>query len=128
MSEMRTSIHDLPNGGITVRCEQDLSYLVDEYAGRIQRNVDAAALDKAAGVLAGFGYVKVVRCRDCKHLDIFRPFDVYRMKPSETPEFHCTSSQFSNWDFPIEVELDGFCAWGERKVDAHAERPRGEGD
>ena len=115
MSEMRTSIHDLPNGGITVRCEQDLSYLVDEYAERIQRNVDAAALDKAAGVLAGFGYVKVVRCRDCRHYMDYE----HEYEPNLG---YCREHDRE------EVRDSWFCAWGERKVDAQPERLRGEGE
>ena len=45
----------------------------------------------------------IVRCRDCKH---WQPW----MKGAK-PE--C-------WAYgePIETEPDGFCAWGERKVDA----------
>lgn len=38
--------------------EIDLQKIVDELARRLQRNVDEAALDKAADTLAGFGYVK----------------------------------------------------------------------
>lgn len=44
---------------------------------------------------------KIVRCRDCRD---------YR-ESDET----CHSSMWHNWDFPIEVEPDGFCAWGERE-------------
>ena len=44
---------------------------------------------------------RVVRCRDCKD---------YR-ESDET----CHSWQWHNWDAPIEVEPDGFCAWGERR-------------
>lgn len=100
MSELYTSIHDLPGSGIMARCEQDFRDLVDEYAERIQRGVDAAALDKAAGALAEFGYVKVVRCRDCKH---------------------CMSywqSDYCDYFSHVTNDPDGFCAWGERMGDA----------
>lgn len=43
----------------------------------------------------------IVRCRDCKE---YRDTDAT-----------CHSWQWHNWDAPIEVEPDGFCAWGERK-------------
>ena len=60
------------------RQEFDFTAQVDEIAARIQRRVDQAALDKAAGTLAEYGYVKVVRCRDCKHYDRDGvPSDVY---------------------------------------------------
>lgn len=42
---------------------------------------------------------EIVRCRDCKE---------YR-------DWTCHSWQWHNWDAPIEVEPDGFCAWGERR-------------
>lgn len=42
---------------------------------------------------------EIVRCRDCKD---------YR-ESDET----CHSWQWHNWDAAIEVEPDGFCAWGE---------------
>ena len=44
---------------------------------------------------------EITRCRDCKE---------YR-ESDET----CHSWQWHNWDAAIEVEPDGFCAWGERK-------------
>ena len=57
----------------------------------------------------------IVRCRDCRYMETYHPFDVNTMKLSEYAEYHCESSQFSNWDWPIEVEPSGFCAWGERR-------------
>lgn len=49
------------------RQELNLQLTIDEIAAKIQHQVDQAALDKAADTLAEFGYVKVVRCRDCKY-------------------------------------------------------------
>lgn len=102
MSDVRVSIHDLPGGGIMAKCEQDFSDLVDEYADRIQRGVDAAALDKAAGTLAGFGYVKVVRCRDCKYAEIDQSDHEYR-----EPLWCC----FHRMD----VKPGNFCAWAKQR-------------
>lgn len=51
----------------------------------------------------GFEYEKheeVVRCRDCKH---FMSGDLCKLQ-DEWNEFH--------W---LQVEPDGFCAWGERR-------------
>ena len=111
MSELHTSIHDLPGGGIMARCEQDFRGLVDEYAERIQRGVDAAALDKAAGALAEFGYVKVVRCRDCAR---FVPQGAYRLNGGVVNKDTCDVIR----GFVVQIDPDGFCAWGERRVDA----------
>ena len=44
---------------------------------------------------------EIVRCRDCKE---YRDCDAT-----------CHSWQWHNWDAPIEVEPDGFCAWACRK-------------
>lgn len=43
---------------------------------------------------------EIVRCRDCAS---FREKD-----------WRCTSFQWHNCDESPDVELDGFCAWGER--------------
>ena len=47
--------------------ENDLTPMVDRIAEQIQHKVDQAALDKIANTLEQYGYVKVVRCGDCKH-------------------------------------------------------------
>lgn len=52
-----------------LRYDIDYSEYIDEIAKKVQHRVDQAALDKAAGTLAEYGYVKVVRCRDCKRFD-----------------------------------------------------------
>ena len=44
---------------------------------------------------------EVVRCRDCKD---YRDSDAT-----------CHSWQWHNWDAAIEVDPNGFCAWGERR-------------
>ena len=44
---------------------------------------------------------EIVRCRDCKE---YRESDCT-----------CHSWQWHNWDAPIEVDPDGFCAWGEKR-------------
>lgn len=50
--------------------------------------------------LAEFGFVKVVRCKDCRYYDLY---------PNDSI-FVCY--RFDN-EQPI-VEPDGFCAWGEK--------------
>ena len=49
----------------TCRHEINLFEIADEYAKRIEEQVDEMALDRAADILERFGYVKVIRCRDC---------------------------------------------------------------
>ena len=86
------------------RQEINLIEIADEYAKRIQERVDEIALDKAAGTLAKYGYVKVVRCRDCAY--------ICNREYANGLEFH-TCSYFDSEH--AEVEPDGFCKWGERR-------------
>ena len=44
---------------------------------------------------------EIVRCRDCKE---YRDCDAT-----------CHAWQWHNWETAIEVEPDGFCAWGARR-------------
>ena len=37
--------------------------LVNKYVERVSRNIDAEVLERVESELAGYGYVKVVRCR-----------------------------------------------------------------
>lgn len=55
---------------------------------------------------------KIVRCRDCKHLDEIR------VSYSAEPVFQCKADwcQGVEGDSPL-VEPNGFCAWGERRSD-----------
>ena len=52
---------------------------------------------------------RVVRCRECRHLDHYRLF---------TQEIYsCMRNADNNDDGSFLVEPDGFCAWGERGDD-----------
>jgi len=83
------------------RYELDLNAISDEYAKKLSGIVDEMTLDKAWRTLEKYGYVKVVRCRDCND---------YRESDAT-----CHSWQWHNWDAALEVEPNGFCAWGERR-------------
>lgn len=83
---------------ITYRKDLDLTSMVDDIAQRIQDEVDQQALDKAAATLAKFGYVKVVRCRDCEHYEDYTGC--------------CTRRDYVA---PMAVTLDGFCSCAERR-------------
>lgn len=89
---------------IAYRVEHDFTPMVDEIAAQIQHKVDQAALDKAAYTLEQFGYVKVVRCHDCKHFDNELDNDIGT----------CDLGLEDTGLFSI-VESDGFCKWAERK-------------
>ena len=95
----------------TYRHEINLTEIADEYAKRLEAQVDEMVLDRAAHALERFGYVKVIRCRDCKYYEgtgncyfwaSYEPIpggDEYR-------------------EVLAEVTPNGFCAWGERRDDA----------
>lgn len=56
--------------------------------------------------------VEVVRCRDCAHAVVSRPFYTFAGRPADIEVWRC--DYFWNVDEPPEVEPDGFCAWGRR--------------
>ena len=96
----------------TYRHEINLSEIADEYAKRLEEQVDETALDKAADTLERFGYVKVIRCRDCECMNEFHYRDMLGFG-RETIVYRC--DYFWNADELPEVEPDGFCAWAVRK-------------
>lgn len=58
----------------------------------------------------------IVRCRDCKYADISYTH------AAVTGELHCYGYLVEPWDWyndepsdGVEVNPDGYCAWGERK-------------
>lgn len=72
----------------------DLDKITDEYMRRVNAATDELMDEK----LASIGYVKVVRCEDCKH---FRS--------------HGDDYLFCNLASRELDGGDGFCAWGERR-------------
>lgn len=71
---------------------------VDKYVERVSHVIDEKTLEKLERELAEYGYVKVVRCRDCR-------FAVAK-------GYGCGRGN----DGYLDVEPDGFCAWGEREA------------
>lgn len=96
-----------------LRYDIDYSEYIDEIAKKVQHRVDQAALDKVADMLAEYGYVKVVRCRDCEH-----GYEV------DGGMYDCLGKLTTEWDYYNDeprqnlVEPDGFCAWSERRSEA----------
>lgn len=86
---------------IEYREEFNVTDIARKYAERVARVIDEQTLANVENQLAEFGYVKVVRCRDCMYYqhNSFHRCDLYSISH--------------------EVEPDGFCAWASRKeVDA----------
>ena len=77
----------------------DLASMVDRIAAQIQHKVDQVALDKIANTLEQYGYVKVVRCRDCKYAPL--------MKYGNN---QCVMHF-------LKTKPDNFCSWGKIKED-----------
>lgn len=85
-----------------VRMSFDFSDEVDRIAGQVQRRMDQAVLDKVADQLENFGYVKVVRCRDCRYFHTDKLGD------------YCTLLDFED----VKGMKDCFCSWGARKEES----------
>ena len=75
--------------------------LVDKYVERVSRHIDAEVLERVESELAGYGYMKVVRCRDCAKLT------------TSYPMWAC--ERFGAYLGMVNDEPDGFCKWGKRK-------------
>lgn len=86
---------------IEYRDEFNVMDIASKYAERISRVIDEQTLANVEHQLAMYGYVKVVRCRDCVY------FDKY-----ENDEIN-VCYRFDN-EQPI-IKPDGFCAWAERR-------------
>ena len=84
---------------LSIRQEMDLNSRVDEIAEKIERRVNQAALDMSASTLEEYGYVKVVRCRDCEH---------YQDNHNNT--FSCVFTKITSRAHP-----EGFCSWAVKR-------------
>lgn len=87
---------------IEYREEINVTDIARKYAERVARVIDEQTLANVENQLAEFGYVKVVRCRDCAN---------YGILPSGLGVCHPLGLCFADMD-------DGFCAWAERRCDA----------
>ena len=84
------------------REEFNVTDIARKYAERVARVIDEQTLANVENQLAEFGYVKVVRCRDCACLvenDTFY----------DCNHFNCHLYWNEGQD------PDGFCAWGSRR-------------
>lgn len=90
------------DGSVTCGASIDISSIATEYARYIGKTLDAEVLRVLE---ESYGFVKVVRCRDCKHY-----FDhewVLVTDVSDVCHF---------WADGVKVAPDGFCKWGERRT------------
>lgn len=69
---------------------------------------DGEPLTNASGEIV-LARHEIVRCKDCDYYDHWEALGSYREKHA------C-----GYWDY-LEIELDGFCAWGERRERESAE-------
>lgn len=83
---------------IEYREEFNVFDIARKYAERVARVVDEQTLANVEDQLAGYGYVKVVRCRDCKWCMAYM------------------SGTYCDY-MAHAVAPDGFCAWGERRCE-----------
>lgn len=86
------------NESVDYRAEFNIEDFVDKYVERVNREIDQRVLDKVEHRLAEYGYVKVVRCRDCRHFITISAIEI---------------SFCARVDY--EVMPDDFCSYGKRK-------------
>ena len=77
---------------------------VEAVIERVNRIITERQLDEIAHHLAEYGYVKVVRCRDCAFYATDELGD------------YCTLLDFED----VKSIANGFCAWGERREGAES--------
>lgn len=85
----------LKQNGVFTRVE--VEYTNDALDAMAQRAAERIEGELVQQILARLGYVKVVRCRDCR----------YSMSYWE--------SDYCDYFSHVTNDPDGFCAWGERK-------------
>lgn len=94
---------------IEYRAEFNIDDIVNKYVERVNREIDQRVLDKVEHRLAEYGYVKVVRCRDCKYYHD----GTYNGRRYAEP--HCLAIGELAYGALFEIDEDCFCSWGERK-------------
>ena len=88
---------------IEYRAEFNVMDFASKYAERVSRVIDEQTLANVEHQLAGYGYVKVVRCRDCRY---YEPHG----EPSKVHPDCRWCDLMANY-----LQPDGFCAYGERR-------------
>lgn len=91
--------------------ETDFTPMIDRIAKQVQWRVDHAALEKVAGALEEHGYVKVVRCRDCRFARPEPKSDIKSRKPYQGGYWCDELSE----GIGLFCDPDCFCSWAERR-------------
>ncbi|MBR2553456.1 MAG: hypothetical protein IKE94_01230 [Aeriscardovia sp.] len=86
---------------IEYRSEFNVMDFVNKYAERVNHVIDEQTLANLECRLAEYGYVKVVRCRDCAYICNREYANGY---------VYYTCSYFDSEH--AEIEPNGFCKWG----------------
>ena len=94
------------------RIHQDINLfeIANEYAERVSRVIDEQTLANVEHQLAGYGYVKVVRCRDCRHATISTMGVCKYCEMFVLPDTDGYGA-----DPQVNLPLDFFCGFAERK-------------
>lgn len=101
MSDTRPQF-TLEQDGVFTRVS--MGYTNDTLDAMAQRAAERIEDELVQQILARLGYVKVVRCRECRRATIDQTEHEYR-EPLRCRRFN------------TDVKPDAFCAWGERKED-----------
>lgn len=96
---------------IEYRDEFNVMDFASKYAERISRVIDEQTLANVEHQLAMYGYVKVVRCRDCKHATISTMGVCKYCEMFVLPDTDGYGA-----DAQVNLPLDFFCAWGEKRT------------
>lgn len=98
---------------IEYRKEFNVTDIARKYADRVACVIDEQTLANVEDQLAGYGYVKVVRCRDCVFKEVH---DGNEYPIGERGSVYClawSDGTQGRWTKP-----DGFCHKGKRKEDS----------
>lgn len=83
---------------------------IEHYVNHVMGEITKRDVEQVSERLRALGWEEVVRCRDCKHYRFVDRSDIFH------DERHNDSFCLRFVDGKrMEVEADGFCAWGERK-------------
>lgn len=92
-----------------------ISYTPDQLDALAERVAEKWGQEVESSVLSRLGYVRVVRCRDCKHILRYHGVDPETGLPIGAEDWRC--NHFKKREGPFEISPSGFCAWGERRAD-----------
>lgn len=81
---------------------------ITQFVNSCVNEINEREAERLADRLNELGYVKVVRCRDCKH---FTPKGTHKFENGKTNADYCTYVR--GW--MLQITPDGFCAWASKR-------------